>query len=213
MTMDKTDARAALPIIPLFATPISNFQWPESEGLNAELAAYVLQLERADAGLSRSNVGGWHSKTDLFADDRESCLQVLRARVRSYVTALARSVAKKPDDPVHERFRLEAWANVLRRGHYHSLHSHPNAYWSGVYYVTGNPEPEADHPFSGKLELIDPRPGASLSYSESTALYARFLVNPSAGQMVVFPGWLQHLVHPYFGSAERITVAFNATPG
>ncbi|NJN46627.1 MAG: hypothetical protein HC808_09270 [Candidatus Competibacteraceae bacterium] len=27
--------------------------------------------------------------------------------------------------------------------------------------------------------------------------------------MVVFPGWLQHQVHPYFGPGERITIAFN----
>ena len=82
----------------------------------------------------------------------------------------------------------------------------------GVYFVTGNP-PVDGHPFSGKLELVDPRPGASLSYSERTRLYGRFLVNPQPGQLVVFPGWLQHQVHPYFGPAERISIAFNATHG
>jgi hypothetical protein len=27
--------------------------------------------------------------------------------------------------------------------------------------------------------------------------------------MVVFPSWLKHMVHPYYGSGERISVAFN----
>jgi hypothetical protein len=29
--------------------------------------------------------------------------------------------------------------------------------------------------------------------------------------MIVFPSWLQHFVHPYFGGAERISVAFNVS--
>jgi hypothetical protein len=29
--------------------------------------------------------------------------------------------------------------------------------------------------------------------------------------MIVFPGWLQHFVHPYFGSGERISIAFNVS--
>jgi hypothetical protein len=27
--------------------------------------------------------------------------------------------------------------------------------------------------------------------------------------MVLFPGWLNHYVHPYYGPAERISIAFN----
>jgi hypothetical protein len=27
--------------------------------------------------------------------------------------------------------------------------------------------------------------------------------------MLMFPSWLQHCVHPYFGDAPRISIAFN----
>ena len=27
--------------------------------------------------------------------------------------------------------------------------------------------------------------------------------------MIVFPAWLNHLVHPFFGDGERISIAFN----
>ena len=27
--------------------------------------------------------------------------------------------------------------------------------------------------------------------------------------LVLFPGWLNHYVHPYYGPAERISIAFN----
>ncbi|MEL7450018.1 MAG: TIGR02466 family protein [Pseudomonadota bacterium] len=193
-------------IVSAFATPVSNYRWPDSEGLNAALADTILELKRGTPGLSKSNVGGWHSGMD-FLDSKVDCVRELRTRLHGYVSALCRAVARDPSEAAD--FAMEGWANVLRHGQYNSLHCHPNAAWSGVYYVTGNAEPEDEHPFSGRLELVDPRPGASLSYSERTSLYGRFMVNPIAGQMVVFPGWLQHQVHPYFGPGERISIAFN----
>ena len=27
--------------------------------------------------------------------------------------------------------------------------------------------------------------------------------------MLVFPSWHQHMVHPFFGTGERISIAFN----
>ena len=193
--------------VPLFATPVANHLWPDSKDLNRELTELVLAREPAEQGIARSNVGGWHSGTDLFAWKAPAVAE-LAGRIGRYVTALFRSVALDPKAPT-PGFRLEGWANVLRYGQYHSVHSHPNAFWSGVYYVNGNPPAAGDHPFSGKLELLDPRPGVGMNYVEGTNLHGRFLVNPSPGQMVVFPGWLQHQVHPYFGTGERMTIAFN----
>jgi uncharacterized protein (TIGR02466 family) len=34
-------------------------------------------------------------------------------------------------------------------------------------------------------------------------------VRPKGGRMVVFPAWLMHQVRPYYGMAERISIAFN----
>lgn len=197
-------------ILPIFATPISNYRWPTSDDLNRALLEAIIQREETTSGIDRSNVGGWHSELDFFEWDLD-CVRELRARIHAHVTDLIRTFAREPQDPANGIFQLEGWANILRYGQYNSLHSHPNASWSGVYYVNGNPEPEEKHQFSGKLELVDPRPGAGLSYSERTNLYGRFLVNPAPGQMVIFPGWVQHQVHPYFGQGERVTVAFNVT--
>jgi uncharacterized protein (TIGR02466 family) len=193
--------------VPLFATPIANHLWSDCGDLNRALSTLLHERERQTPSIARSNVGGWHSATDLFDWDAPAVGE-LAAGIRHYVGALFESVAldRQAATPT---FRLEGWANILRHGQYNSVHSHPNAFWSGVYYVNGNPAPDGDHPFSGKLELLDPRPGVGMNYVEGTKLYGRFLVNPSPGQMVVFPGWLQHQVHPYFGAGERLTIAFN----
>lgn len=191
-------------VLPVFVTPVVNYQWPDSGELNAQLREHILEMEKTKGSVNKSNVGGWHSSLDFLANDA-SAIAPLRERLWSFTQDLLQQFSR----PGQEfKFRIEGWANILRHGEYHSVHSHPNAIWSGVYYVTGNEEIE-DKPFSGRFELLDPRPAAGLNYADSSSLYGRFLLNPRPGQMLVFPAWMQHQVHPYFGDGERITVAFN----
>lgn len=196
-----------------FPTPVYNHHWSDSQALNAELRELCLRAERrtgqAASGLARSNVGGWHSTLDFFTWPAEP-VRMLRRRLEALLLDITASVLRADVQPGQLRFQVEGWCNVVRRGQYHALHSHPNAFWSGVYYVTGNEEVEGQ-PMSGRLELVDPRPAASVGYSELTTLYGRFLLNPRAGQVVVFPSWLQHYVHPYQGERERISIAFNVS--
>ena len=192
----------------IFSTPIASTVWQGVETLNDRLAATIRSQAGASDSLQRSNVGGWHSDLsflELEAPEVHAFRQRAREALDEVFAQAASGASSIPP------YRLEGWGNLATSGAYHSIHSHPNAAWSGVYYVTGNPDPNYDeHPFSGKLELLDPRPGASLRYEAGTNMYGRFLINPQPGQIVIFPGWLQHQVHPYFGSQERITIAFNA---
>lgn len=197
-------------ILSLFATPVLNTRLESVVAHNAALAALIRAQASEGSGVTRSNVGSWHSD-NAFLEQTAAPVVALRSAIHETIRALSQAVARDPMDPCHDRFQLEGWANRTGFGQYHSLHSHPNASWSGVYYVTGNPGDTPAHPLSGRLELIDPRPGASLSYTDHTTLYGRCMINPSPGQLVVFPGWLSHMVHPYFGDEERITVAFNAS--
>lgn len=192
-----------------FATPIVTYPWAESETLNAELRALILERE-AEGGKSveRSNVGGWHSRADFF-DWGAPAVQTLSDRVQRVVievtrTALSFGRARR----FRATYRMGAWANIMRHGHYHSVHNHPGHTWSGVYYVDiGKPEP--NRPFNGQLELLDPRLGANMVTMPGGPFEFRYTVPPRPGLMVVFPSWLNHLVHPFFGTGERISVAFN----
>ncbi len=192
-----------LPRVNAFATPVFNALLEGGNELNRGLVEVIERMRSADAGVVRSNVGGWHSDND-FLHSEDASVQRLQTMIRDVVNGALASTS----EGVPPRFALEAWANVLGRGHYHSVHCHPNAIWSGCYYVTGNPG--AGDAFSGKLELLDPRLGASVAHHPGSSLYGRFLLDPRPGQIIVFPGWLQHQVHPHAGDAPRITVAFNA---
>jgi uncharacterized protein (TIGR02466 family) len=194
-------------VISAFATPLVNYRWPDSAALNQALAELIERAARSHPGIQKSNVGGWHSTLDFINWD-VACVRELRGRLSRFSVELTRLFLRPEDEDAVLSFQLDAWANVLHRGEYHSLHNHPNSFWSGVYYVSDNPSiPE--HPMSGKLELVDPRPSASSAYAESSTLFGKLLLNPVAGQMLMFPSWLQHCVHPYFGDTPRISIAFN----
>lgn len=196
-------------MISAFATPIVNQHWTDVDALNAGLVSAIEARRKEDLSVHRSNVGGWHSGQDLM-EWPEPPAQEFAARVRATIQDLNSSTFAEGHVPTAASLQFEAWANVLGHGAYNSLHVHPNSFWSGVYYVTANPA-VPDQPFSGKLELIDPRPAASVVYAEHTKLQGRFLVNPIAGQLVIFPSWLQHCVHSYQGEGQRISIAFNVT--
>jgi uncharacterized protein (TIGR02466 family) len=190
-----------------FSTPIVTYPWPESAALNRDLAALVLSAEGQGVGLVRSNVGGWHS--DLFFLARpEPAIEVLRQRIVAMIMALTRTFSPPTKVPRDFSYSFEGWANIIRHGQYAGVHNHPKAVWSGIYYVQpGEADPPSDQ--NGRLELLDPRPGANMMSSGDSHLRARWLVAPHPGLMVLFPSWLQHMVHPFEGRGARISIAFN----
>lgn len=194
-------------LLMVYPTPILVYPWPDSGTLNSELRDLIITDERTDPGISRSNIGGWHSQPDFFSRDI-ACVKALLARIEAAMIELTRSFLSPSAQNRSYRFQVEGWANLLRRDGYHNVHNHPNAHWSGVYYVSDNP-PVAGKPMSGKLEFLDPRPAATMLHLDDVSIYGRQLLDPRAGVMVVFPSWLQHQVHPYFGPGERIAVSFN----
>jgi len=189
----------------IFPTPVAMHVWPDSEGLNAGLATLARAMAQAGPSAARSTIGGWRSGND-FMDRPEPCVRELATRAQTMVGEITELMMK----PGKRRYHMEGWINLLGQGGYNSPHVHPNSTWSLVYYVTGNPPPATGDPgFSGKIELLDPRPGAAASYTVENAMQSRTLLNPQAGAMLVFPSWLQHQVHPYHGPGERISVAIN----
>ena len=197
-----------------FPTPIVMHDWPDSQALNAALADLIRAEAAGGAALTKSNVGGWHSGMAFLNRQDAPAIARLRHRIRALVSALIPQVMRPPEDGRSLHIAIEGWANILTAGDYNTLHNHPNASWSGVYYVTGNPRPadgEPARPFEGKLEFVDPRPGASLTYADTSTLYGRCMVEPRAGRMVLFPSWLQHFVHPCPAGGQRLSIAFNIT--
>lgn len=192
----------------MFATPVIGYQWQDSAELNRELEALVLEKEAADTTVRNSNAGGWQSPDDLLSWG-VPCTDELKRRIEALLMAVLRETSVNQDDRPQARFRLDCWANVNREGDYNVVHSHPNALWSGVYYVSSG-EPDPDIPYAGKIELLDPREAATYIQVHKTTLDQRCLINNEPGFMLMFPSWIKHMVHPHRGAQPRISIAFNA---
>lgn len=83
------------------------------------------------------------------------------------------------------------WSNTYLDKTRHHIHQHPNAMWSGVFYLD---IPEES--YAGDLFFHDPRPAASMqvaNYKKDTQLnYRTWWVVPKKAKLIFFPSWLPH---------------------
>ncbi len=98
------------------------------------------------------------------------------------------------------------WANLNPPGAPHKIHTHPNNFLSGVYYV---------HTPAGAdtINFHDPRAQTSIIRPPVTELTAantdQVVVKVSAGTLLIFPAYLPHSVDPNDSGEERISISFN----
>ncbi|MEM9209198.1 MAG: TIGR02466 family protein [Pseudomonadota bacterium] len=193
----------------MFATPFVSVDWPDVEAMNQQIFELVIADEQADElgrGI-RSNAGGWQSRGNILART-EPCFVQLKQMMERATYELLGAIVRKDSGERQFSLAFDSWANVCRNSNYNVVHSHPNAMYSIVYYVTsGEPDPTVPH--SGLLELLDPREATTYIQVPNTILDARMFVTNRPGRMVVFPSWVKHMVHPFVGSGVRISIACN----
>lgn len=98
------------------------------------------------------------------------------------------------------------WATVNAPGAGHPLHSHPNNFLSGVYYVQTQPGAET-------INFHDLRPQTGIIRPPVTELTAQntdqVVVQVRNGTLLVFPSYLPHSVAPNESHEVRISISFN----
>lgn len=177
----------------LWETAITAFDVANAAGIAAHLSAKLLAERGVDPGLKVSNYGGWHSKPDL-ALRPDPAFQAMLQMIVHHV-----GLAGGPPDA---RYQLHGWAMILDAGDYVVPHEHADAHWSTVFYLDGG---DADGD-AGAITFVDPRRIASRLPGDPGP---SFTVRPRTGLLLVFPGWVEHFVHPYRGTRPRISVAVN----
>jgi len=198
---------ATLEVTQAFPTIIGRWLVPDAGLMNGELQALILAEESRYASLGRSNIGGWHSRTD-FLNRPEPAVTALTNWITWGVNQMIAATAGPAALP--GTVSLSAWATICRNGAYHAPHSHPDSAWSGVYYVDAGTI-NTDRSLSGVLEFLDPRAGVEAVTAPGDPYGEPVRVRPEAGLIVIFPSWLYHWVHPYAGHAPRIAISFNVS--
>ena len=189
-------------------TPVLVRQHGGIEALNDALSALIEEVASAEsnAAPSSSNTtqGGFQSAPGAdFLDRDDEALRALKGQIvwpaiESYLSQVLDC------DPFMTPVSISSWAVSLRAGDWQAPHFHPKEYTliSGVYYVAvpESPEPE------GCLEFINPNLNAvSIGNQPSGRLH-----RPETGQLILFPPYYMHFVHPLKSSAApRHVIAFD----
>ena len=167
---------------------------------NNKLAQDIINWSNQDKGVQKTNYKGWHSTTDMAKKPEYSAL----------ITELFRMQKEIYDNEHLDRnaFLGNMWANINPPGSMNQPHVHPNALFSGVYYVKSQPQ-------SGRLKIYDPRPGIQTimpvrkSGNPGKDLWREAHLEPIVGRIIMFPAWLWHSVEENRSNDIRISVSFN----
>jgi len=188
----------------LFPTCLYDTTAFDHERLNAALLRSIHAARLHDpTGIERSNfseLGGWHSVTELHRDPEFVHLAQI---IRTNAGLLAKDQGYDP------RVRLDInamWAIVNAPGASNQAHIHSGSLWSGVYYVAAEDN-------AGDIEFTDPRTANLMrqpvfakrpAHAQNLARYS-----PVPGRLLIFPSWLYHAVRPNLSGSERVIISFN----
>jgi Flp pilus assembly protein TadD len=185
--------------------------WSSMQELNAALLQ-VLEARHVFAThpLEQSLRHGSQTTRNLVADPDP----VIQAALRSFETAVQHYVSELGTHPAHPFMQrnlgvariAEGWSVQLRRDGFHVNHVHPKGWISSAYYVSVPDEVKDAQLRSGWLKFGEPRYPVPMITPD-------FMVQPSAGMLVLFPSYLWHGTTAIQGETPRTTMAFDALPG
>ena len=173
---------------------------PNALQLNQYLEQKIIQWSQQNKGVAKTNAGGWHSETDM--NKKEEYNPLIKELFNM-------------QDEIYQKEKLDMkpvlgnmWANINYPGNYNRPHLHPNALFSGVYWVKVPPQ-------SGNFMVYDPRTGVQVTMPNRkkgalpSELWREVHYEPVAGRCIMFPAWLWHEVKPNESNDIRISVSFN----
>ena len=198
----------------LFETPLAYGSLTDGDALISELKSLILQRKDQSPGLERSNIGGWHSDTDMLDWGGRPAKKLAQTAIN-----IAKRMSHFQESSVADReWLVRMWANVTPAGGLNHLHSHPGNLWAAVLCIDMGHETEQEsRDAGGSFYLEDPRfPMAAM---RDTAFRMRGVdgqpqqyeteIELQRGNLILFPAWLRHGVRPHTGKGERITIAMN----
>ena len=160
----------------------------------------IVEWSKQNKGIKKTNVNGWHSETHMHK------IPVFQPLVKELFLMMQDIWKEEWLD--REPLLGNMWANINPPGGYNKPHVHPNATFSGVYYVKALPK-------SGHLACNDPRPGIQthmplrVKGQPPKHLWREVHLEPKENRVIMFPAWLWHCVEPNESDDIRISVSFN----
>lgn len=194
----------------LFPTLLNLFMLHLEAHYFERLVAFVLKLHsEAVQEQGRGAADEWISDSQLHEEE------VFRDLVQS-IESLATESQRQSGLVLEGIAVTSMWAFVQRGRVLRDLHSHHNAYWSGVFYLMA---PRG----AGVISFVDPlqhfkviqplRRPVEPERPEVLDSICAINIQPEPGLLLLFPAWLYHSIGPSESDdCLRVSVAFNLMP-
>ncbi|MGH8656863.1 MAG: 2OG-Fe(II) oxygenase family protein [Gammaproteobacteria bacterium] len=199
MTKEISPWIEASDVVPMFPTLVWKVPLKAElhEAMDAKILEALEEMRRDVPALARGQ--GWQSVQTLH--QREEFQELV-----SCITHATKSVLRFLRIG-YDAFEITGcWATVLTQGAAHRVHSHPNNFLSGVYYVR-------TYPGADTINFHDPRIQTGIIRPPVVALTAensdQVVVRTKNGTLLIFPSYLQHSVDANASEHERISISFN----
>jgi hypothetical protein len=169
--------------VELWPTTILRRRLPGHEVANVELQRLILEVEAGRPDFTTNYRSG-----NLLTAENPAIAWLRDCINRTAVDYLRHAGL---DYPVN--WSLQGWANVNRRGDYHDPENRPDVR-------------------PGAISFYDPRGFANMTAIRGDRqIEAEFTHRPEAGDILMWPAFLLHFVHPNLSDERRISISFNAT--
>ena len=186
----------------LFSTPL----WSEHQFINRQeldpLKKKIIDLNNmSKKDTARTVANGWRI-------DNPHRLSEFKSLASNLVRHCKIILEEEIKHPVRS-LTFTSWLNIINNHGYNKPHHHGTSLMSGVFYII---VPDG----SGIISFKDPRPGAFFNNNPNISPLGCNLrhtdIKPAEGLLLIFPGYLEHLVVPSTMQEEnaiRASLAFN----
>lgn len=182
----------------LFPTPLWRVNLGDID-YNKELENFILNKSKTTETVYKTNSnGGWQSNNLL----EEHVFSKLKQRISTYLQTLNLNILKVN--------YINLWCNINYKNSYNVIHNHGDNEFAIIYYVKCPKK-------SGELVLRDPRTGFIGKWGTDYAKNIHSLYNQDMiieldikdGDLIIFPGFLDHYVKPSASNNKRISIALD----
>ncbi|MFQ6004251.1 MAG: 2OG-Fe(II) oxygenase family protein [Woeseia sp.] len=196
---DKDNWMEASDVLSVFPTFIWKVQLTNAyhETINSEILQAINEINadwtEIPPGTSWQSGHDLHNCEDLA--DLVSCIHNTAQTILRFL--------KVGDTPIEI---TGCWANINASGTAHAIHSHPNNFLSGTYYVR-------THQGANSVNFHDPRSQTGIIRPPVTELTSQntdqIVVMVRDGMLLMFPSYLAHSVASNESDELRISISFN----
>lgn len=176
----------------LFPTPVAFFKF--GRNMTQDELSFIESQERF------ANEGNTTSKDRKILKNKE--LTDVREFIEDSIIEYFKTIhAPKFDVSL---YITQSWANYTEEGQYHHKHAHPNSIVSGVFYPKANRAVDKIYFYKDGYERIKFPADEYNSYNSESWWF-----EVGAGDLILFPSHLTHMVQSKKDEDTRISIAFN----